>query len=78
MIDADSKTGRHVSATSVLLTVVDIDPHGSLGPSKESINSHRVTESPLSSNHLFRLCIILSCISSKRYSILFWHILSLY
>jgi len=31
-----------------------------------------------SSKHIFGLCIILSCISSKKYSNLFWHILSLY
>jgi len=31
-----------------------------------------------SSKHIFRFCIILSWISSKRYSNLFWHILSLY
>jgi len=31
-----------------------------------------------SSKHIFGLCIILSCISSKKYSNLLWHILSLY
>jgi len=31
-----------------------------------------------SSKHIFWLCITLSCISSKKYSNLFWHILSLY
>jgi len=36
-----------------------------------------VTEWPLSSKHIFGLCIILSCISSKNYSNLFWHILVL-
>jgi len=33
--------GNHCSS-SVVLKVVDIDPQGSIGPSKGSINSHRV------------------------------------
>jgi len=67
---------------AVVLKMVDIDPQGSIEQSKGSMNGYGVEWGSLndlrSSKHIFGLCIISSCVSSKKYSNLIWHIFSLY